>query len=155
MKEAILAFLIALVIGAGINSLPGMAPTPPPTQPEATPVTSETPVTAPSASVASTTDQTFDEDVLKSDQTVVVDFYSDSCAPCKHMAPIFARLAKQYEGKAKFFRLDVNANEATTSRFNVATIPTFIVFSKGHRGDWFTGVVPEAMLTSAIDKTFR
>jgi thioredoxin 1 len=152
MKEAIIAFLVALVLGAGINSLPGMSPPPPP--PENQPATNET-SSNDAQNVTPTSDQTFDQDVLANNQPVLVDFYSDSCGPCKMMAPVVSKLASQYDGRVKFMRLDVDSNPSITGKYNVTAIPTLIIFSKGQRGESFCGVIPKERLATAIDKSFQ
>jgi thioredoxin 1 len=157
MKEAILAFLVALLIGAGVNQFQNAAPPPPPQQPDATATAANTGTAAETvdlSKVAQTSDQTFDADVLKSAKPVLVDFYSDNCAPCKAMTPVIAKLANKYDG-VKFLRLDVDSNRDMLAKYSVTSIPTFIVFSAGQRGESFTGVVPKEMLIAALDKTLR
>lgn len=167
MKEAILAFLVALVIGAGINGFLNIAPAPPPQQDQVAAKADDgtgagAGVTAGSSTqqpdmhnVAAVTDQTFDQTVLKSDKPVLVDFYSDNCVPCKQMSPVMAKLADQYAGKLSIVRLNVSENEVTTARYNVASIPTFILFAHGEKGESWSGVVPEGMLTQGMDKVLK
>lgn len=155
MKEAIFAFVIALFIGAGINSLPGMVP-PPPAQPEVSPAAAEEAAQAADLhNVGLVTDQTFDAEVLKSDKPVFVDCYIDSCVPCKLMTPVIAKLANKYEGKVKFLRMDLDANPTIAAKYSITTLPTFIIFSRGERGESWTGVVPNEHLVQALDKTLR
>lgn len=152
MKEAIIAFLAALVIGAIINGFNGggvSASSPPPeigAQPGQTTVSMVIPDIA---------DGSFDDEVMASKTPVLVDFYSESCAPCRQMAPVIEKLAAFYGPKLKVVKLDVDSNPSTTARFNVSSIPTFILFKGGERGESFTGVVPSAVLASAINKSFE
>lgn len=77
------------------------------------------------------TDQNFEEQVLKAQLPVLVDFYADWCGPCKLIAPIMDDLAKQYDGKLVVARLDVDANQQTAGKYGVMSIPTLIVFKNG------------------------
>ncbi len=150
MKEAIIVFLFALVVGAFINGFSNVgAPATPEPQPGI-----EQPSSS-GASVSDTSDTGFDNDVLTSTSPVLVDFYSNTCAPCRQMAPVVDKLATEYGDKVKVVRLDVDTNPSVTARFNVATIPTFIVFKNGERGESFTGLVPKEILSSAINKSLQ
>ncbi len=77
------------------------------------------------------TDQNFEEQVLKAQLPVLVDFYADWCGPCKLIAPILVDLAKEYEGKMIVGRLDVDANQQTAGKYGVMSIPTLTVFKNG------------------------
>jgi thioredoxin 1 len=166
MKEAIVVFVIALVIGAGINQWQAatsataeqpQSQTQPQTQTQA-----QTPgagggtsgeALAATNSVPETSDATFQTDVLNSREPVFVDFNATWCGPCKLMAPIVAELAGEYQGKAKFYSMDVDKSPSTAAKYNVNAIPTFIIFKGGKRGESFTGVVPKSDLTGALIRT--
>ncbi len=77
------------------------------------------------------TDQTFNDEVLKSEKPVMVDFYADWCGPCRMVSPIVEELAAQYEGKISVGKLDVDANLKTAGDYRVMSIPTVILFEKG------------------------
>lgn len=149
MKEAILAFCIALVVGAGINqfmsSAGGGGEQPQPDAASASAASANT--------VPDTSEQTFDTDVLQAKGPVVVDFYATWCGPCKQMMPVIAKLAAQYDGRAKFVRVDIDKNRTLAAQYQVTAIPTFVLFKDGRRGDTFTGAVPSDALSQAIDKT--
>lgn len=161
MKEAVFAFLIALVVGAAINSFGGTGGVPllDGAKAGATSQPSGSSTIAPDAgteTVSETTDSTFDSDVLQASGTpVLVDFYSDSCGPCKQMAPVVEQVAADFGEKVRVYKLNVDSNPSVTARFNVNTIPTFIVFKNGERGESFTGLVPRAILVSALDKSMK
>ncbi len=77
------------------------------------------------------TDQTFDQEVLKSDKPVLVDFFADWCGPCRMVSPIVEELATQFDGKIVVGKLDVDANQKVASDYRVMSIPTVILFEKG------------------------
>jgi thioredoxin 1 len=77
------------------------------------------------------TDQTFEQVVLKSDKPVVVDFWAVWCGPCRMMAPHFEALAKEYQGRMIFAKLDVDNNERTAARYGIQGIPTLLFFRGG------------------------
>ena len=85
------------------------------------------------------TDQDYKKEVLESSIPVMVDFYAEWCGPCKQMAPIVDDLAKQYEGKVKIGKVDVDANPETPQMYGVQSIPTFVLIKGGEVVNKFTG----------------
>lgn len=77
------------------------------------------------------TDQSFDNEVLQSKEPVLVDFWAPWCAPCRLIGPVIDELAKEYEGKLKVGKLNVDENNKTAARYNVMSIPTLLIFKKG------------------------
>lgn len=101
--------------------------------------------------VISVTNDTFDQEVLKASDLVMVDFWATWCGPCKIVAPVVEELAKEYEGKAKFAKVNTDENADLASRYNIRGIPTLIFFQGGEVKDQIVGAVPKAQLKSKID----
>ena len=97
------------------------------------------------------TDSNFNEEALKSDVPVMVDFYADWCGPCKMIAPVIEELASEYEGKIKIGKLDTDANRAISAEFNVMSIPTIVFLKDGKIVDTAVGVLPKATLEAKLN----
>jgi thioredoxin 1 len=98
------------------------------------------------------TDETFEQEVLKSDQLTVVDFWAPWCGPCRMIAPVIEELASEYAGRVKFTKLNTDDNFATSERYGIRGIPTVGLFFKGHLVDSVVGAVPKQMLKESIDR---
>ncbi len=98
------------------------------------------------------TDATFDQDVLKSDLPVLVDFSAEWCGPCRSLAPIVEGLAKDYAGKVKFVQMDIDESRQTPGSLGIMAVPTLIFFKKGQPVDRVTGFKPKAVLAQHLDK---
>jgi thioredoxin 1 len=81
--------------------------------------------------IAKFTDQNFNDEVLKSEMPVLVDFYADWCGPCRLVSPIVDELASTYEGKIKVGKVDVDANSKVAGDYGVMSIPTVIIYRDG------------------------
>lgn len=88
------------------------------------------------------TDDDFETQVLKSEVPVQVDFYADWCGPCKAISPFLGELAREFEGKVKIVKLDVDHNVQSTSRFGIRSIPTLLMFAHGMQKDATVGADP-------------
>lgn len=97
------------------------------------------------------TDLNFEEEVLKSDKPVVVDFWAEWCGPCRMVAPIISELAEEYQGKAKIGKVDVDSNPGISARFGIRNIPTILFIKNGEVADKQVGAVPKSVLASKID----
>ena len=96
-------------------------------------------------------DGNFEEEVLKSDKPVLVDFWAPWCGPCKAMTPIIEELAAEFEGKVKSAKCNVDDNPVTPGKFEVKAIPTLIFFKDGNVSDQITGMVTKAKIEDAIN----
>ena len=92
------------------------------------------------------TDAEFDQEVIKSETPVLVDFWADWCGPCKMIAPMVDELSGEYEGKVKFTKLDVDSNPQTAMAYGIRSIPTLLIFKDGKPVGQVVGAVPKAVL---------
>ena len=97
------------------------------------------------------TDENFDAEVLKHDGPVLVDFFAPWCGPCKMMAPTIEKLAKEYDGKVKIGKLDVDENNETGTKYEVQSIPTLLIFKGGKVVDKLVGFQSEEALKEKLD----
>ncbi|HUQ41986.1 MAG TPA: thioredoxin [Candidatus Limnocylindrales bacterium] len=97
------------------------------------------------------TDPTFETEVLKSDQPVLVDFWATWCGPCRMVAPILEEIATEQGEKLRIAKLDVDANPITAGRFGVRSIPTMILFKNGREAQRLVGYMPKEKLLSMIN----
>lgn len=104
------------------------------------------------AGVFEVTDANFDQEVLNSDQPVLVDFWAVWCGPCKAIAPIVDSLAANYAGKLKVAKVNVDQNGATPSRYGVRGIPALIFFKGGKVADQIVGYVPQDVIEEKINR---
>lgn len=99
--------------------------------------------------VLEVTDANF-ENEIKTDLPVVVDFWAEWCGPCKKLGPVVEELAKDYQGKAKIMKLNVDNNMETAQRFQVMSIPTLIFFKQGKAVDQIVGAVAKNVIESKL-----
>ena len=104
------------------------------------------------SSATPVSDASFEQDVLKSDVPVLVDFWAPWCGPCRMVAPIVDEIAKEFGGKIKVFKLNTDENPNVASQFGIRSIPTLMVFKDGQKVDTVVGAVPKTTLSSTISK---
>ncbi len=97
-------------------------------------------------------DKNFAEEVLNVDLPVLVDFWATWCGPCRSISPIIEELAKEFTGRVKVTKLNVDESPATPSQYGVRGIPTLILFKGGKILDQIIGAVPKARLIAMIEK---
>ena len=98
------------------------------------------------------TDQTFEQDVLKSDTPVLVDFWAEWCQPCRQLAPTVEAVAQKYEGRARFVKLNVDDSGQTAQHYGVKGIPTLILFKSGNETDRVVGTTSKENISRMIDR---
>ena len=89
--------------------------------------------------------------MLKSDLPVLVDYWAEWCGPCKAIAPILEEVAKQYSGKLKIAKIDVDANTEVPKKFNIRGIPTLMIFKNGNMEAMKVGALSKSQLTAFLD----
>lgn len=98
------------------------------------------------------TDASFDQEVLKSEQPVLVDFWAVWCGPCKAIGPIVESVAVAYAGKLKVAKVNVDQNGATPSRYGIRGIPTLLFFKGGKVADQVVGYVPQNVIEDKVQR---
>jgi len=105
-----------------------------------------------STAILQVTDANFDQEVLKSDQPVLIDFWAVWCGPCRALAPVVDEVAESYSGKVKVAKMNVDENPGTPGRYGIRGIPTLLIFKGGQVKEQIVGYVPKETIQKAIDK---
>lgn len=98
------------------------------------------------------TDKTFEQEVLKAEMPVLIDFWAEWCGPCKMVAPVVEELAGDYDGRIKVVKLDVDQSPTVASRYGIRSIPTLLFFKNGQPVNQVIGAVPKQLLQQKIDQ---
>jgi thioredoxin 1 len=102
------------------------------------------------SNVKEVTDMTFESEVVNSKTPVLIDFYAQWCGPCKMMAPIIDEVAKEYAGKLKVVKVDVDESGETAATFGVTAMPTFVVFKNGQEVWRRMGAAPKSAFVNEL-----
>jgi len=97
-------------------------------------------------------EQNFEQEVLKSDKPVLVDFWATWCTPCRMMAPAVDAIAEAYAGRAKVGKLNVDDNFTVTGRYNIRGIPTLLLFKDGQIREQIVGATSKEAISKLLDK---
>ncbi|MCH7742015.1 MAG: thioredoxin TrxA [Proteobacteria bacterium] len=103
------------------------------------------------AEIRHVSDDTFENEVLKSDVPVLVDYWAEWCGPCKVIAPVLEEIASEYDGKMRICKLDIDANEITPPKYGIRGIPTLMLFKNGAVEATKVGALSKSQLTAFLD----
>ena len=104
-----------------------------------------------SENIVNVTDASFEEDVLKAEGAVLVDYWAEWCGPCKMIAPVLEEIAKEYAGKLKVCKLNIDENNETPPKFGIRGIPTLMLFKGGNVEATKVGALSKSQLAAFID----
>jgi thioredoxin 1 len=106
-----------------------------------------------SSQIHHVSDDTFEPEVLRSDVPVLVDYWAEWCGPCKSIAPILDEVAKEYDGRLKVAKLNVDENQVVPAKFGIRGIPTLMLFKGGNVEATKVGALSKSQLTAFLDST--
>jgi thioredoxin 1 len=98
------------------------------------------------------TESNFEKEVLKSDIPVVLDFWAEWCGPCRMLAPVFEELSRDFKGRLKFAKVNVDENDKVANKFGVRGIPCLVVTNKGEEIDRIVGYAPKEIIKKKIEE---
>ncbi len=98
------------------------------------------------------TDDNFEAEIVKSDIPVMVDFWAEWCGPCKMVGPVVEELSKEYAGKIKIGKMDVDKNRETPAKFGIRSIPTLMLFKNGELAQTIIGAQPKSYIEEELKK---
>ena len=106
-----------------------------------------------SENIVHVSDENFEEEVLKSDLPVLVDYWAEWCGPCKMIAPILDDISSEYAGKLRIAKLNIDENPVTPPKFGIRGIPTLMIFKEGNVAATKVGALSKSQLAAFIDST--
>lgn len=95
----------------------------------------------------------FEKEVLQADKTVLADFYSDSCVPCKRLSPVLFALEEEYDEKLKIVKININFDSELAEKYEVQAVPTLVFFKNGEEISRLRGAVKQAEIKEVIEKS--
>lgn len=101
-------------------------------------------------SVLKISEDNFEDEVMKSEQTVIIDFYADWCGPCQMMSPIIDKIAEELSGQVKVGKVNTDDNFELAKRFNIMSIPTIMIFKNGNLQNTFIGLTDKSEIIEAL-----
>jgi thioredoxin 1 len=102
--------------------------------------------------VKEVTDQSFEQEVLQSDRPVLIDFWAEWCTPCKALAPTVEAVAREFDGKVKFVKLDIDSSPQVPVRYGVKGIPTLLLFKSGNEADRAVGNQSKERISQMLNR---
>ena len=105
--------------------------------------------------VIEVTDRDFEEEVLGADCPTEVDFWAPWCGPCRMVSPIYDKLAKEYDGRFRFCKVNVDENQKTAMQYHIRSIPMQMFFVDGQKVDEILGAVPEPTIRGAVEDILK
>ena len=104
------------------------------------------------SNIVEVSEETYEQEVLKTDIPVLIDFSAEWCGPCKMLAPIFDNLSNKYAGKVKFIKLDIDSNRTISSKLEIMGVPTIILFKNGKELERIVGLQAEENFIAMMEK---
>ena len=104
------------------------------------------------SSVIEINSEIFEQEVIKSNIPVVVDFWATWCGPCRKLGPVIDEIAQSFDGKVKFAKLNVEQNKDIATKYSISGIPCLLVFKNGEAVERMAGLMPKSTIISNVDK---